>query len=111
MPVKILQDVSLHLHGRRTHEENLHPVEFRQQIRQRPHRPSAVKFPDKRDTEPVDRTLAVNRVKVEQSLRRMLAAVTISRVNDGYGRDFGCATRPPGFVMPNYDRVAIRSND
>ncbi len=76
-------------------KKDLHPLEFRQQIRQRAHGAAAIKLADEGHAQSIERTLAVDRVQIKQGLRGMLAAVAISRIDDGHRRDFGRPPAPP----------------
>src|SRR5271165_3212631 len=102
-----MQDVRLHLHVGWADEKDLHPVEFRQQIGERPGGASAVQLPDERDAQSIDGPLAINRVQVKQRLRWMLAAVAITCVDDGHRRHLRSTSRSSNLMMAYHDGIAV----
>jgi len=64
-----------------------------------------------RDAQPVDGPLAINRVQIEQGLRRMLPACTIAGIDYRHGRNSCRAARASCLVMPDYNRIAVCSDD
>ena len=109
--VEIVEDVGLHLQFGRADEEDLHALELRQQVGQRPRRAALVEFADDGDAQSVERTFAIDRVQIEQRLRGMLAAIAISGIDDRYGRDLRRPPRPAFFVMADHDHVAVAADD
>src|SRR5208337_5354294 len=111
MPVEILEDVGLHLQFGRTDKTNLYPFELCQEIGERTRCASFVKLSDHGDAQAIERTLAIDGVQIEQRLRGMLPAVTISGIDDRHGRNL---RRTPGaafLVVPDYDYIRIAADD
>src|SRR5664279_6623402 len=111
MPVEVLQDIGLQLQLGRAYEEDLHPFKFRQQVSQGTHGAAAIEFPDEGHAQSIERTLAVNRIQIEQGLGGMLAACAVPRIDDRNRRDLGRAARPARLMMTNHDNVAVAAND
>src|SRR5579862_4963535 len=83
---EIVEDVELHLQFVRADEEDFHALEFGEQVGERAGSASFIQFADDGNAEAIDGTLAIDRVKIEQGLGGMLAAVAVSRIDD---RDTG----------------------
>ena len=102
----------MHPHLRRADEVDLHPLELAQEVRQRTGGSPAIEFADDGDGQAVQgAALAVDRVEIEQRLRRMLAAAAVAGVDDGDLRHPG---RPAGAALlrvPQHDDVGVARDD
>ena len=86
-------------------KKNLHAIELGEQVSERAGGASTIEFADESDTQAIDGSRAIDRVQIEQGLRGVLSAISVSRVDDGNWRYFGGAASSAFLMVANDDHV------
>ena len=111
--LQVVDDVLADLEFGRGEKVQLHPVELAQEIGERANGAPCVEGANQRNRKAIERVALAfaNREGVEECLRRVLSAGTVSRVDDWNMRDRCGAFRSTFFIMTQDDDVAVVGND
>src|SRR5581483_7278066 len=109
--VEIFENIWLHLQFRWADKKYLDPVKLGEQISKGARSTAPVELANHGDAQAVERTLAINGVKVEQGLSRVLSAHTVAGVDHRHRRNL---SRPPStslFVVTDHNHVAVATDN
>ena len=105
--VQVGKNVGLHLGFRRTDKHHPDAFELGEKICQRVRGAALIELADECNTQAVQRAFAINGVEIQQRLRGMLSAFTVSSVDHWNGRNERCPFCTAFLVVPDYDDIAI----